>query len=166
VGRRLPTEISEERQMEVRRSFAATGAAAVVVAVALLVGASGAFAGEGSPRSGSLYVTKECTQYNGAAGAFCTITSSNVPWIRAGMKVVYSDAFTSTGLDTDVILSAGHGSVAYGHVILDATGSVGTVTFEGGTGAFRTFHGSADVAYMPDGPTGYDYSWIGTYSFE
>jgi hypothetical protein len=64
-----------------------------------------------------------------------------------------------------VVLSAGQGSVAYGHVILDATGSSGTVTFDGGTGAFRSLHGSADVAYMPDGPTGYDYSWIGTYSF-
>jgi hypothetical protein len=165
VGRRLLAEISEEKQMQVRRSFAVTCAATVVVAVALLVGSSGALAGTASPRGGSLSVTKECTQYTGAAGAFCTITSSNVPWIRAGMKVVYTNAFTNTGLDTDVVLSAGHGSVAYGHVILDATGSFGTVTFDGGTGAFRAFHGSADVAYMPDGPTGYDYSWIGTYSF-
>jgi hypothetical protein len=165
VGRRLLAEISEEKQMQVRRSFAVTGAAAVVVAVALLVGSSGALAGEASPRSGSLYVTKECTQYSGAAGAFCTITSSNIPWIRAGMEVVYANAFTSNGLDTDVVLSAGHGSVAYGHVILDATGSFGTVTFDGGTGAFRTFHGSADVAHVPGGPTGYDYTWIGTYSF-
>jgi hypothetical protein len=165
VGRRLLAEISEEKQMQVRRSFAAIGAAAVVVAVALIVGSSGALAGAASPRAGSLYVTKECTQYNFAAGAFCTITSSNVPWIRAGMKVVYADAFNN-GLDTDVVLSAGHGSAAYGHVILDPTGSFGTVTFDGGTGAFRTFHGSADVAYLPNGPTGYDYTWIGTYSFD
>jgi hypothetical protein len=165
VGGQLLAEISEEEQMQVRRSFAVTGAAAVVVAVALLVGSSGALARAASPRSGSLFVTKECTHYSGAAGAFCTITSSNIPWIRAGMKVVYTNAFTSNGLDTDVAVSADHGSVAYGHVILDATGSFGTVTLDGGTGAFRTFHASADVAYMPDGPTGYDYSWIGTYSF-
>jgi hypothetical protein len=164
VGRPLPAEISEEKQMQIRRSFAATGAAAVVVTVALLVGSSGALASAASPRSGSLYVTKECTQYNGVPGAFCTITSSNIPWIRRGMKVVYTSAF-SNGLNTDVVLSAGHGSAAYGHVILDPTGSFGTVTFDGGTGAFRTFHGSADVAYMPDGPTGYDYNWIGTYTF-
>jgi hypothetical protein len=164
VGRRLRTASSEEKQMHIRRSFAATGAAAVVVAVALLVGSSVAYAGDASPRSGSLYVTKECTQYSGAAGAFCTITSSNVPWIRAGMRVVYADAFNN-GLDTDVVLSAGNGSAAYGHVILDSSGSFGTVTFDGGTGAFRTFHGSADVAYILGGPTGADYSWIGTYSF-
>ena len=151
--------------MHIRQSFAATGAAAVVVAVALLVGSSGAHAGDASPRSGSLYVTKECTQYNFTAGAFCTITSSNIPWIRAGMRVVYADAPTSNGLDTDVVLSAGNGSAAYGHVILDPSGSFGTVTFDGGTGAFRNFHVSADVAYIVGGPTGADYSWIGTYSF-
>jgi hypothetical protein len=149
--------------MQIPRSFA-VGAVAIVVAGALLVGSSGAFAGVASPRSGSLYVTKECTQYSGAAGAFCTITSSNIPWIRAGMRVVYTDAFNN-GLDTDVVLSAGHGSAAYGHVILDPTGSFGTVTFNGGTGAFRTFHASVDVAYVPGGPTGADFTWIGTYGF-
>ena len=37
-------------------------------------------------------MTKECSQYQGQAGQFCTITSSNIPWIRAGMRVVYADA--------------------------------------------------------------------------
>ena len=150
--------------MKVHRSFAATGAAAIVVAAALFAGSSSALAGAASPRSGSVYVTKECTKYNGAAGDFCTITSSNIPWIRAGMKVVYANAFNN-GLDTDVVVSAGHGSKLYGHVTLDATGQSGTVTFDGGTGKFRTLHGSADVAYLPGGPTGYDYTWTGTYSF-
>ena len=31
-----------------------------------------------SPRTGDLYVTKECSQNAGLAGQFCTITSSNV----------------------------------------------------------------------------------------
>src|SRR5947199_300733 len=104
--------------------------------VGLLVGSSGPFAGGASPRSGSLYMTKECSHYSRAAGAFCTIGPQNIPWIRAGMKVVYTNPFNN-GLDTDVVLSAGHGSAAYGHVILDPTGSFGTVTFDGGTGAFR-----------------------------
>ena len=138
----------------------------LVLAAALTAaaGVSVASVSASSPRSGSLSITKECTKYSGAAGDFCTITSSNVPWIRRGMKVIYANAFDN-GLDTDVLLTAGHGSEAYGHVTLDATGSFGTVTFDGGTGAFRTFHGRADVAYLPNGPTGYDYSWIGTYSF-
>ena len=31
-----------------------------------------------SDQSGNLHVTKECSQYTGAAGSFCTITSSQV----------------------------------------------------------------------------------------
>jgi hypothetical protein len=150
--------------MKVRRSPAVAMAAAVVVTLGLLVGSSVALA-KAPPRSGSLYVTKECTQYTGAAGDFCTITSSNVPWLKVGMRVVYADAFTSTGLDTDVVVSDGHGNAAYGHVILDAAGNAGTVTLDGGTGELRTLHGGAAVAYLPGGPTGADYSWAGTYYF-
>lgn len=151
--------------MKTRRSLAVTVAAAVLIVLALLIGSSSALAGAASVRSGTLYVTKECTQYTGAAGDFCTITSSNVPWIKVGMTVIYASAFTSTGLDTAVVLSAGHGSVVYGHVTLDPTGSFGTVTFDGGTGQYATFHGSAAVAYLAGGPTGYDYTWTGSYSF-
>ena len=81
--------------MSVRQSFAARVAAAAVVLLALLVGSSAALAGSGSPRAGALHVTKECSQYQGQAGQFCTITSSNIPWIRAGMRVVYEDAANS-----------------------------------------------------------------------
>ena len=37
------------------------------------------------PRSGDLQVTKECSAYTGAAGDVCTITSSNVKEIEAGV---------------------------------------------------------------------------------
>ena len=149
--------------MRVRRSFAARGVAVGVVLLALLLGSSSALAGSGSPRAGALHVTKECSQYDGQAGSFCTITSSNIPWIRAGMRVVYADPadFGAMMLDTDVVLSAGHGSAADGHVILNIATAVGTVTFDGGTGAFTKFHGSADVTVDRDGV----WHWDGTYSF-
>ena len=149
--------------MSVRQSFAAKGAAVGAMVLALLLGTSSALAGSGSPRAGELHVTKECSQYSGQAGSFCTITSSNIPWIRAGMRVVYADPanFSTLTLDTDVVLSAGHGSAADGHVILNLQTARGTVTFDGGTGAFAKFHGSAIVTVDRDGV----WHWDGTYSF-
>ena len=35
-----------------------------------------------SEQSGNLHVIKECSQYTGASGSFCTITSSNVGPIK------------------------------------------------------------------------------------
>jgi hypothetical protein len=137
---------------------------AAALATAACVGI-GVAASASSPRSGELHVTKECSQYQGQAGQFCTITSSNIPWIRAGMQVVYADAvnFAATPpmLDTDVILSAGHGSAANGHVALNLATAQGTVTFAGGTGAFTTFEGSANVTVDANGL----WHWDGTYSF-
>ncbi|HEY8171859.1 MAG TPA: hypothetical protein VIH21_02130, partial [Dehalococcoidia bacterium] len=62
----------------------------VAVAVVVLPGTTSA---TGSLwRSGFLRVTKECLQYTGQAGSFCTITSSNVPEIKVGSKVFYGQA--------------------------------------------------------------------------
>ena len=46
--------------------------------------AAGAPSLSASPRSGELHVTKECGDYLGNAGDFCTITSSNVKAIEVG----------------------------------------------------------------------------------
>lgn len=81
------------------------------------------------------------------------------------MRIVYLDAAnfgtTPPMLDTDVVLSAGHGSAAYGHVTLNIATAHGTVTFDGGRGAFAKFHGSADVTVDAGGM----WHWDGTYSF-
>jgi hypothetical protein len=136
-----------------------------VVLLALLVGSSAALADSGSLRAGALHVTKECSQYQGQAGQFCTIISSNIRWIRAGIRIVYADApnfgTTPPMLDTDVVLSAGHGSAAYGHVTLNLATAQGTITFDGGTGAFVKFQGTANVTVDADGV----WHWDGTYSF-
>lgn len=136
-----------------------------VVAGSFAIAAQARTADTLGARTGALHVTKECSQYQGQAGQFCTITSSNIPWIRAGMRVVYADAanFGSTPpmLDTDVVLSAGHGSAANGHVILNLANAQGTVTLAGGTGAFAKFHASASVTVDGDGV----WHWDGTYGF-
>src|SRR6476619_8132325 len=57
------------------------------------------------PQSGALHVTKECTQYTGLAGGFCTIPSSNLNTIKVGTRVVYASGVGPTGLDPDVLLA-------------------------------------------------------------
>ena len=64
-------------------------------------------------------MTKECSAYKGLAGDFCTITSSNLEEIEVGSKVVYAQAAGAGSLDTDVVLDAGPGNTAAGHVVLD-----------------------------------------------
>jgi hypothetical protein len=133
------------------------------LALVLAIAAGGivATAGSAGPtaRSGALHVTKECSQYDGQAGSFCTITSSNIPQIKAGMRVVYLQAFGENGLDSDLVLSRGHGSAAFGHVVLNDTTS--RVTFSGGTGAFTGFQAEVDVSADAAGL----WHWDGTYSF-
>lgn len=113
-------------------------------------------------RSGELEVTKECSEYQGRAGDFCTITSSNIEEIEAGAKVIYAEAAAEGNLDTDVVLDAGSGNTAKGHVVLDLAASKGTVTFSGGTGMFVGFEAHADVTEDSDGL----WHWGGTYSFD
>jgi hypothetical protein len=113
-----------------------------------------------SPRSGAFHVTKECGQYTGLAGQFCTITSSNVNAIGAGSRVVYLSAAGPATLDSDVVLQAGHHDTAFGHVILDFATLSGTITFAGGTGTLTWFQASAAVSF--DGAL---WHWDGTYSF-
>ena len=129
----------------------------------MAVAAAGVVAGVGSahatPRSGALHVTKECSQYDGTVGSFCTITSSNIPQIKPGMRVVYLSAFGPNGLDSDIVLSRGHGSAAFGHVVLNGTTS--HITLSGGTGAFGGLHADAAVSVDASGV----WHWDGTYSF-
>jgi hypothetical protein len=130
-----------------------------IVAVVLL-GPSSAAAD--SPRSGALHVTKECSQYTGQAGSFCTITSSSLKAIDAGSKVIYAQPAGAAGLDTDIVLYTGPGNSAYGHVTLSFATLSGVVTFSGGTGQFRGFEASVVVTYNPATNLWY---WDGTYSF-
>jgi hypothetical protein len=112
-------------------------------------------------RSGALHVTKECSQYNGTVGSFCTITSSNINAIKAGMRVVYLQVPANGVLDSNIVLSFRHRPAAFGHVVLDLATAQGRVTFSGGTGKFRGFHADAVVSLDASGV----WHWDGTYSF-
>lgn len=115
-----------------------------------------------SSESGTLHVTKECSQYSGKAGAFCTVVSSNWDAIPAGSKIVYTDADAADGgSDTDLVINTPNGDTAYGHVVLDGKTQTGKVTLKGGTGRFAKLTGDLAVAPL----AAPNYSWDGPYSY-
>jgi hypothetical protein len=111
-------------------------------------------------RTGELHVTKECSAYKGLAGDHCTITASNIDEIGAGSRVVYAEAAAAGSLDSAIVIEAGPGNTANGHVKLDLATGTGRLTFSGGTGRLAGFAGSADVSADAAGL----WHWEGTYS--
>jgi hypothetical protein len=118
-----------------------------------------------SKRSGVLHVTKNCRDYTGAAGSFCTITTSNLNAIKPGTKVVYASAAgvpTAGLLNSDLVLDGPGNNTAYGHVVLHLSTMTGVVTLSGGTGEFSHLHAGPIAVACPVLP---DCSWDGPYSF-
>jgi hypothetical protein len=116
-----------------------------------------------SPRNGDLHVTEECSQYTGLADSFCTITSSNLPAIAVGSRIVYLQAAGATAVDSDVVLVVGPGDFALGHVVLNRVTHSGVITFSGGTGDLTRFHARIDVTRDPN--IAYGWYWNGDYCF-
>ena len=133
-------------------------------------------------RNGELHVTKECSAWTLDNGAFCTITSSNLPEIELGSKVLYAQAVVGCdnggttypcmvplptpegryiSVDSSAVLYVGTGDWAVGRCTLDLGTGNGLCTFWDGTGEFTGFH--ARVAVSPTG--GPNFLWDGTYSF-
>jgi len=106
-------------------------------------------------------ITKECSQYTGGAGSFCTITSSSLPFIGVGALVIYDQAagIPAGLLDSNVVLDAGHGNRALGRCTLDLQTGLGLCTFSDGTGEFAGFHARVKVDCTSV------CRWDGTYKF-
>jgi hypothetical protein len=137
---------------------------AAVAAGAFAVASSAGNTGS-SPRSGELHVTKNCSDYHGDAGEFCTITSSNLNAIKVGSRVVYASAVgdpTPGVLDSDLVIDGPGHNTAFGHLVLDVSTFSGVVTLSGGTGQFAHFRAGPLVVACPAFP---DCSWDGPYSF-
>lgn len=133
----------------------------LVLTLSLSTGAASADSG----RNGQLHLTKECSQYSGATGSFCTITSSNLAEITKGSRIFYDQAGSTgtpaVGLDSNVVLHVGVGDWAVGRCTLDGTTGAGICTFSDGTGRLTGFTARVNVSYA-DGP---NFRWDGTYSF-
>jgi hypothetical protein len=128
-------------------------------ALALITGGTPVAAS--SARSGEVHVTKECSQYTGLAGSFCTITKSNVAAIKVGSKVFYdqADGIPEGMLDSNVVLDAGRGNRAIGRCSVDDRSNLGLCTFSDGTGEFAGFHARVKVDCTSV------CRWDGTYKF-
>ncbi len=141
-----------------------------LVPAAVLVAAAGIGvpSAASSPRIGILHAAKECSEYTGAAGSFCTITASNISAIKVGSRVVYaSPMLDPTGIfKSDLVIDGPGNNTAYGHVVIDNSIPagpipVGYITFSGGTGVFKHFHAVVVVRCS----TLIDCTWDGLYSF-
>jgi hypothetical protein len=135
----------------------------LVLALALLVIATGAVAAHADwERSGILEITKECSQDQGRAGDFCTITSSNLQQIAVGSKVFYDQAagIPAGLLDSNVVLDAGEGNRAIGRCTLDLTTALGLCRFSDGLGDLAGFSARVKVDCRSgcrwDGPYHFD----------
>ena len=112
-------------------------------------------------------MTKECSQFTGHPGGFCTITGSNLNAIRPGMKVVYTNpAVVGNVLNSDLVVDGPGNNDAYGHVDAQCrsqpwTQYSGPLTFSGGTGRFSGFH--ADLWVTCTLPAGSPCAWDGLY---
>ena len=128
-----------------------------MVLLALGVASLSAFDG----RNGRLHVIKNCANFTGAAGSYCTIATSNVPEIKAGSKIYYTQAAGVPAglLDSNVVLDAGNGNRTVGRCTLDLTTGEGLCTLSDGTGYFAGFKATIDVSSAG----GADYRWDGTY---
>lgn len=136
-----------------------------VLALTLALSTGAASVSASSEQDRALHVTKECSEYSGLAGGFCTITSSNLGRIKVGSRVYYDQpAGIPAGLlDSNVVLDAGNGNRAVGRCTLDLTTGLGLCTFSDGTGRFAGFN--ARVQVSPPAAEGEDWRWDGTYSF-
>ena len=116
------------------------------------------------PRSGDLHLTKECPEYTGLAGSFCTITASNLKEIEVGSRVIYASAAGATQVDSDIVIDPpGPGNnTAFGHVHLDRVTRTGVLTLSGGTGKFTWFQARVDISFVVRPVWHLD----GTYSFD
>ena len=113
-------------------------------------------------RTGTLHLTKECSEYTGQANSFCTVASSNLDAIPVGSKFVYAQAMTAAGgLDTDITVTTPNGERVDGHVVLDGATQTGTVRLAGGTGELADLSADLVVALLA-APT---YQWDGQYSY-
>ena len=132
-----------------------------ILGLLLAVVAAGAFAvtSSASDRSGTLKIFKECSEYTGLRGSFCTIKTSTLKQIKAGSKVVY---LQPKALASDVILTSGTNK-AYGNCALNKAGN-GKCIFTRGTGTLAGFHAELRVTHLGDPSASPFWYWQGPYS--
>jgi len=137
-------------------------AASLVVAASVLSVAASAQPGpQANHGARPFHLTKNCIDYGGEVGDFCSVTSSNLPAIGDGAKIFYMQPLGSGVLDSDIVIYAGPGNTATGHCELNLGTGLGLCTLSGGTGTLDKVHARVDVSHV----SGDDWAWDGTYWF-
>lgn len=113
-------------------------------------------------RSATLKVYKECSEYTGRSGSFCTIKTSNLEEIKVGSRVIY---LQPAALVSNVILDLpGRGSdKAFGKCSLNKAGN-GKCVFTRGTGVLAGFRADLRVTHLGDPSASPFWYWAGSYS--
>jgi hypothetical protein len=127
-------------------------------------GFSDSSSGHRAGRTRVFHLTKACTGTTASVGFHCTTRSSNVKELRAGSRIYYFQAETTTVLDSDIAVYAGRGDVATGHCVLPDATSIGVCTISDGTGTLTGLH--ARVRVTPDRSNPELFHWDGTYRFD
>lgn len=151
--------------MRQHRSLALRVVGAVAVVIALVANTSSALAGSGSPRSGDLVVTKECSGFINNP-PYCTITSASLGAIPVGSKIIYLDPaglFMPTGGAVVLDPPKPGNNHAFGTCFLGSQPM--HCEFAGGTGKFTWFHASVEVTVTDAGQPTELWHWAGSYSF-
>jgi hypothetical protein len=109
----------------------------------------------------TLHITKECTEWVGNPGDWCTVTVSNVGRLPVGSRIYYDQAagIPAGLLDSNIVIDAGNGNRAVGRCTLDLATGLGLCTISDGTGELAGFEARVAVT-CPGGP---DCDWDGTY---
>lgn len=129
------------------------------VALALGTAAAPLFATQDKGRK--LHITKECTEWNGNPGDWCTVTVSNVGRLPVGSRIYYDQAAGVPAglLDSNIVVDAGDGNRAVGRCTLDLGTGIGLCTLSDGTGNLAGIEARI-VVTCPPGP---ECDWDGTY---
>jgi len=111
----------------------------------------------------TLTIVENCSgTMTGKAGEYCTVTSSSVPAIPKGTKVVYSSPVISSSvfLSSNVAITASSANTATGYCMVDLHTGVGMCTFWKRTGTLAGFHAVVHGSFE----SATAYHWDGFYS--
>lgn len=120
------------------------------------------FARAEEPATQPLHLVKECSQFTGKPGDFCSVTKSDLAAIPVGSKIFYFDSDqVSAILSSAIVLDAGNGALAIGHCSVNNPEATGTCTFSAGSGALQ---GLRALVTLTADTNGTDYHWDGIYT--
>jgi hypothetical protein len=125
--------------------------------------ASSVMAGDAGT-GGIAQILLDCTNYTGAAGSSCTVSSSNIEEIPVRTVLYHLQAANIVPglLDTSIVYDAGNGNRMSGHCTTDLVSSIGVCLIMYGSGDLAGIEGYLDIA--PVSPPAF--SATGPYHFK